>query len=81
MGMIVATKAIKFKIMSKNLICHFFGHKFITTRKITRQIKEYNCERCSLELTDDENGNLTLLTPELREANETLINFRIKKVS
>ena len=70
---------IKENLLSKKLYCFLFGHKIITTRNITHHFKEYQCTVCAVELTNDEKGNKTFLTPELKEINDTLKNFRIKK--
>jgi len=55
--------------------CSFFGHRFITTRNITNHFKEYECSVCRTELTNDEKGHRISMTPELKDINETLINF------
>ncbi|OYX86436.1 MAG: hypothetical protein B7Y83_01365 [Flavobacteriales bacterium 32-34-25] len=67
-------------IPSKKMICSFFGHKIITSRNITNHLKEYKCTVCNMELTNDEEGSLTFLTPELKEVNEALVNFYQKKL-
>jgi hypothetical protein len=66
---------IKVKFISTRLFCFFFGHRIITTRNITHHFKEYKCTVCSLELTNDEKGNKTYLTPELKDINHTLEIF------
>lgn len=71
--------AIKEKLLTKKLICTVFGHRFITSRNVTPHFKEYKCTVCQLELTNDEKGQVTFLTPELREINETLIGFYKKR--
>ncbi len=67
-------------IPSKKMICSLFGHKIITSRNITNHLKEYKCTVCNMELTNDEEGSLTFLTPELKEVNEALVNFYQKKL-
>lgn len=67
-------------IVSKKIICALFGHKIITSRNITNHLKEYKCTVCKMELTNTEEGNLTFLTPELKEVNEALVNFCQKKL-
>ena len=71
---------IKEKFLSKKILCSLFGHKIITTRNVTNHFKEYKCTVCNLELTNDENGQKTFLTPELKEINETLIGFYKKRI-
>ncbi|WP_016988303.1 DUF1660 family phage protein [Flavobacterium sp. ACAM 123] len=73
------TIEIKEHLSSKKLYCTLFGHKIITTRNITSHFKEYRCTVCALELTNDEKGNKTYLTPELKEINDSLKSFCRKK--
>jgi hypothetical protein len=51
----------------------------LSLRNITNHFKEYKCTVCALELTNDEKGNKTYLTPELKEINDTLKVFCRKK--
>lgn len=76
----MSTIEIKEKLICKNIICRLFGHKIITTRTITNHFKEFKCTVCQVELTNDEKGKKTFLTPELKEINETLIGFYNKRV-
>jgi hypothetical protein len=48
---------------------------------ITNHFKEYECTVCALELTNDEKGNKTYLTPELKEINDTLKVFVERNIS
>jgi hypothetical protein len=59
--------------------CSLFGHRFVTTRNVTNHFKEYKCCTCNLELTNDEKGHKIFLTPELKDINETLVNFYQRK--
>ncbi|MFV8336239.1 hypothetical protein ACNQF7_09155 [Flavobacterium sp. RSP29] len=74
------TTEIKEKFLSKQILCSLFGHKIITTRNVTNHFKEFKCTVCQLELTNDEKGKKTFLTPELKEINETLIGFNNKRI-
>ncbi|MFE3870338.1 hypothetical protein ACFX5F_03795 [Flavobacterium sp. ZS1P70] len=74
------TTEFKKKILTKEILCLLLGHKFIITRIVTDHFKEYKCTVCHIELTNDENGHKTFLTPELKEINETLIGFHNKKL-
>ena len=56
----------------KNLFCSIFGHHYVVTKKVTMHIKEYKCVHCSKQVTTDVSGNLSTLTPELQEINQTL---------
>lgn len=71
---------IKEKFIYKKIVCSLFGHRIVTTRNVTNHFKEYQCTVCHLELTNDENGQKTFLTPELKEINETLIGFYKKRI-
>lgn len=71
--------SLKEKFFTKKVLCSFLGHKFIVTRIITDHFKEFKCTVCELELTNDDKGQKTFLTPELKEINETLIVFHNKK--
>ena len=63
----------------KKLWCSFFGHRFVTTRNVTNHFKEYKCSKCNLELTNDDKGRKTFLTPELKDINATLELFYQKR--
>lgn len=54
------------------IFCNFFGHHFVVSKKVTKHIKEYQCVHCKKQVTTDERGKLSLLTPKLREINKTL---------
>ncbi|WP_300566451.1 hypothetical protein [Flavobacterium sp.] len=66
---------LKEKFLTKRILCSLFGHKLVTTRNVTAHFKEYKCTSCHLELTNDDKGMKTFLTPELRDVNETLFSF------
>lgn len=78
----IIMKIIKFKekFLTKKILCSLLGHKFIVTRTITDHFKEFKCTVCQLELTNDDTGRKTFLTPQLKEINETLIGFHNKKL-
>lgn len=59
--------------------CSIFGHHYSVSKKITSHIKEYKCIHCQKEVTTDANGNLSRLTPELQDINNTLQNLYQKK--
>ena len=48
---------------------------------MTSHIKEYKCVHCGKQVTTDVSGNLSVLTPELREINDTLEFIYQKKHS
>jgi hypothetical protein len=59
--------------------CSLFGHHYTVSKKITLHIKEYKCIHCAKEVTTDANGNLSRLTPEMQDINETLQNLYQKR--
>ena len=56
----------------KKIFCNIFGHHYSVSKKVTGHIKEYKCVHCGRQVTTDVDGNLSTLTPELQEINETL---------
>ncbi|MES2239912.1 MAG: hypothetical protein V4497_06575 [Bacteroidota bacterium] len=71
---------IKKLIVSKKILCSIFGHNIVTSKKITTNLNEYKCTVCKMELTNDEKGGITFLTPELKEINQALETFCHKKI-
>lgn len=67
------------KFVDKKTTCSIFGHKIVTVRNVTNHFKEYKCTCCNLELTNDLQDKKNLLTPQLREINETLYNHFTRK--
>ncbi len=63
----------------KKLFCSVFGHHFAVSKKVTSHIKEYSCVHCGKQVTTDVSGNLSNLTPQLREINDTLANIYQKR--
>lgn len=63
----------------KKLFCSVFGHHFTVTKKVTSHIKEYSCVHCGKQVTTDVSGNLSNLTPQLREINDTLAHIYNKR--
>lgn len=61
------------------ICCSIFGHHFIVSNNITLHIKEYKCVHCHKQVTTDASGNLSELTPELRDINNTLQNIYQKR--
>ena len=59
----------------KKLFCSIFGHHFTVSKKVTSHIKEYSCVHCGKQVTTDVSGNLSNLTPQLREINDTLAHI------
>ncbi|MEJ2162831.1 MAG: hypothetical protein P8X60_05785 [Robiginitalea sp.] len=63
----------------KKFLCNIFGHNYTVSKNVTSHIKEYSCVHCSKQVTTDASGNLSLLTPELREINQTLESIYQKR--
>lgn len=77
--MIMNTLPQNEKITIQKLMCSFFGHKLVIKRAITNNFYEFECTVCHEELTHDEKGCKTSLTPHLREVNETLFHFHNRR--
>lgn len=60
--------------------CSLFGHRYVISKRITSHIKEYKCLHCQEQATTDVTGNLSKLTPKLKEINETLAMLYRKKL-
>lgn len=65
----------------KKIFCNIFGHHYSVSKRVTSHIKEYKCVHCGKQVTTDVSGNLSVLTPELREINDTLEFIYQKKHS
>ncbi|MBC8767499.1 hypothetical protein H4O18_05800 [Arenibacter sp. BSSL-BM3] len=59
--------------------CSIFGHHYSVSKKVTLHIKEYQCVHCGKEVTTDVSGNLSVLTPELQDINNTLQDIYQKR--
>ena len=64
----------------KTFFCSLFGHHFSVSKKVTSVIKEYKCVHCGKQVTTDVSGTLSLLTPQLKEINETLERIYQKRI-
>lgn len=63
----------------KHFLCNLFGHHYTVSKKVTSHIKEYACVHCGKQVTTDASGNLSVLTPELKEINNTLEHIYQKR--
>lgn len=68
------------KSTRSRLYCNIFGHRYHTSKKITKFVKEYTCDCCKKQLTTDSNGELTELTPSHKEINRILEHIYKKRV-
>ena len=70
---------LKLAFILRKFSCVLFGHQFVTKRKVTPHFREFECSVCHLEVTNDDKGRKTFLTPELKDINETLMVFYKKR--
>lgn len=63
------------------LYCSIFGHRYITSRKVTHHIREYTCVHCGAKATINSKGKLEALTPKLEEINTSLLAVHTKKAA
>jgi len=63
----------------KKWVCMFIGHRYQPIRKITNHFNEYECKCCGKQVADDPRGKLIVLTPQIKEINETLQYMFLKK--
>ncbi len=61
------------------IFCNFFGHHFVVSKKVTEHIQEYRCLHCQKQVTTDERGKLSALTPQMQEINSTLEDMYQKR--
>lgn len=61
------------------LFCNLFGHHYTVSKKVTEHIKEYKCIHCQKQVTTDVGGNLSVLTPQMRDINSTLEDMYRKR--
>lgn len=54
------------------VFCNIFGHHYTVSKRVTQHIKEYKCLHCQKQVTTDECGKLSTLTPIMQEINKTL---------
>ncbi|MEN1783666.1 MAG: hypothetical protein AAGF77_00880 [Bacteroidota bacterium] len=64
-----------------SIFCAIFGHHYVVTKNVTEHIKEYTCIHCQKQVTTDERGKLSALTPKLKEINRTLEEMYQKRNS
>ncbi|MGB5820082.1 MAG: hypothetical protein WBG90_11415 [Saonia sp.] len=73
-------KAISnYGIRLSSVFCNLFGHHYSVSKRVTMHIKEYKCIHCNKEVTTDVSGNLSALTPEMQDINNTLENLYQKR--
>ncbi|MEM1339346.1 MAG: hypothetical protein AAF717_15020 [Bacteroidota bacterium] len=61
------------------IFCSIFGHHYVVSKQVTQHIKEYRCIHCQKQVTTNENGRLSVLTPQMQEINKTLEDMHQKR--
>jgi len=61
------------------IFCQMFGHHYTVSKRVTKHIKEYKCLHCQKQVTTDERGKLSVLTPKMRDINKTLEDMYQKR--
>ena len=61
------------------IFCQMFGHHYTVSKRVTKHIKEYKCLHCQKQVTTDERGKLTVLTPKMKDINKTLEDMYQKR--
>jgi len=56
------------------------GHKLYISKNVTDHVKEYKCERCNLEFTNNAEGKLVRLNSTNKERNLTLSKMYLNKI-
>lgn len=64
---------------SHKLTCRLFGHKYKLIKQYKSNHREYECCNCKSQFTLDDEGTLTPLTSKLRNINEVMEKFYIKR--
>ena len=59
------------------MLCKLFGHKYEVLRSYQTNKKEYECCKCKMQFTENDQGELQPLTPKLRRINEVMEKFYI----
>lgn len=63
------------------IYCSVFGHNYVMSKQVTGHIKEYTCSHCGEQATTNSKGKLELMTPKLKEINDTLASVHAKKMA
>ena len=63
----------------KHIYCSLFGHEFQITKHVTHHVKEFKCKHCNKPFTTNQFGNITELTPKLKEINDVLENVHNRR--
>lgn len=63
------------------LRCRIVGHNIKLSKEYQTHQREYICEACKSQYTEDNNGFLTPLTPKLKRVNEVMEQFYLRRRS
>ena len=63
------------------LRCRVVGHKITLSKEYETHQREYVCNACKCQYTEDKNGYLTPLTPKLKRVNEVMEQFYLRRQS
>jgi hypothetical protein len=66
-------------IVKKSYFCTLFGHRYVETKKVNTHFREFECEFCKMQATNDSRGQKITLTSKLKDINETLFYLQLKK--
>lgn len=66
-------------IVKKSYYCTLFGHRYVETKKVNNHFREFECELCRIQATNDVRGQKIMLTTKLKDINETLFYLQLKK--
>ncbi len=61
------------------LRCRFVGHNISLSKEYETHQREYICNACKCQYTEDKNGYLTPLTPKLKRVNEVMEQFYLRR--
>ncbi|MGB3774967.1 MAG: hypothetical protein WA951_06885 [Leeuwenhoekiella sp.] len=69
----------KIQARLSHLRCNILGHNIKLSREYETHQREYVCEVCKSQYTEDKNGNLTPLTAKLKRVNEVMEQFYLRR--
>lgn len=60
-------------------LCRIVGHNVKLIKEYKSHQREFVCNTCKCQYTEDNNGYLTPLTPKLKRINEVLEQFYLRR--
>ena len=70
---------IKTNFVFGKMLCKFFGHSYLQSKKVTDHVHEYTCTCCGKQATVDVKGRIVDLTPKRQDINNTLSEIYKKR--